>query len=910
MGPKNPCPNQILLKLFARNQPSAVEADFVREHLRQCGVCRSVVAGFEADECGQATLGDDQEDSSEHPSLASDDADSSLAMAFDAADFVSDLAMPVPVGGSENFQTLQVSAAPAGGQGRERTNPGEASATLSGADRSQGDAQDLLASMPAHATRDGSDGDSSIFDDGVAVTLNLEGPPPGLFSRRSTVDGGGAATLNDEDDPRPLFASPAEVDGGIAATLQGEEGTAGLLAGMPPLDGLPGAHLLQGDRPRRLSPRAPLPASGVAVTLQNEDGQSDGLGAASTLAGLPAKAPWKSERKPAPARPPSPPVLEGVTVPGYDILEELGRGGMGVVYKALHRRLQRLVALKMVLAGAHVGAVGRARFRAEAEAVAKLHHANIVQIYETGEHEGRPYFSLEFVEGGSLDKRMGDSPTNSRAAAELIETLARTMDFAHQRGIVHRDLKPANILLEATSGSSTTLKKRDSTSGSLPGEHWSRTHTPKIADFGLAKRVDEDSSQTASGAILGTPSYMAPEQASGNNREIGPAADTYALGAILYELLVGRPPFKAGSPMDTIRQVLEQEPIPPRRLEPRVALDLETICLKCLEKDPARRFATAGELADDLCRFVDGHPVHARPTPAWERIWKWAKRRPAIVALMGVCVTAVAGAVLLIGWHTVSLRRELDRARLEERQARKREQDAVEERRLTLVREEGQKLFDSARVAVAASDWANARLHLEKALTTIGDDTRLESLKDPAQALLKRAERELSIEAGRKNSQVLFQKFVGRRDEAQFLGTLYTGMDLAANLDAARTSVHQALEVYGVLADAEARPKLDDYLNETQKAEIVGDCYQLLLILAETEAQSTTDKKPAEREKYLRAALSVLVPRPASWRAVTGVPPEASTLPEHAWRQRRRDRGGEGGGGRFPGSGARSLPDG
>ena len=204
-------------------------------------------------------------------------------------------------------------------------------------------------------------------------------------------------------------------------------------------------------------------------------------------------------------------VLRGITVPGYDILEELGRGGMGVVYKARDRRLQRLVALKMVLAGAHVGKVGLARFRAEAEAVAKLLHSNIVQIYETGECDGRPYFSLEYVDGGSLAQRMAESPPTPRAAAKLVETLARTMDVAHQRGIVHRDLKPANILLANIDSQSTVIRSRESDSGSLPANHWSRNTVPKIADFGLAKRVDEDSSQTQSGTILGTPSYMAPE---------------------------------------------------------------------------------------------------------------------------------------------------------------------------------------------------------------------------------------------------------------------------------------------------------------------------------------------------------------------------------------------------------------
>ena len=550
--------------------------------------------------------------------------------------------------------------------------------------------------------------------------------------------------------------------------------------------------------------------------------------------------------------------LEGVTVPGYDILEELGRGGMGVVYKARHRRLQRLVALKMVLAGAHVGPVGLARFRAEAEAVAKLLHSNIVQIYETGEYEGRPYFSLEFVEGGSLDKRIGETPTSPRAAAQIVETLARTMEVAHQHGIVHRDLKPANILLAKLDSQSSLTRKRETDSSSLPADHWSRTTVPKISDFGLAKRVDEDSSQTQSGTILGTPSYMAPEQAQGRNREIGPAADIYSLGAILYELLVGRPPFKAGNPLDTVRQVIEQEPVPPRRLEPRVPHDLETICLKCLEKDPTRRFPSAAELADDLRRFVDGDPILARPTPAWERAWKWGKRRPAIVALLGVSALAVLGMVLFIAWHNVSLRSQLGVALSEERLARRREQEALVEHHRSLVEQEARKLFDSARVAVAASDWATARIDLEKALTTIGGQARLEALNASAQALLKQVEHELRVETDRRTSQSRFQEFVKRRDEAQFLGTLYTGMDLAANLEAARTAAQRALAVYGVAEQEEARSRLDAYLTELQKGEILGDCSQLLLILAETEAQSAAEGKPAEKEQSLRKALRFL----------------------------------------------------
>jgi serine/threonine protein kinase/tetratricopeptide (TPR) repeat protein len=553
-----------------------------------------------------------------------------------------------------------------------------------------------------------------------------------------------------------------------------------------------------------------------------------------------------------------PDTLENAIVPGYEILAELGRGGMGVVYKARDRRLQRLVALKMVLAGAHVGAVGLARFRAEAEAVAKLTHVNIVQIYETGEYEGRPFFSLEFVEGGSLEQKLTGNPTNPKAAAQLIETLARAMQVAHERGIIHRDLKPANILLAKLSNQTSIVRSRGSDSQSLPADHWSRTTIPKIADFGLAKHVDDDSSQTKSGTILGTPSYMAPEQAEGRNREVGPAVDIYALGTILYELLVGRPPFRAGNPIDTIRQVVEQEPVPPRQLEPRVPLDLQTISLKCLEKQPGRRFASAGALADDLRRFIEGDPIQARPTPGWERAWKWAKRRPHVVAVLAVIAMAALWMGLFVVWHYVSLRGKLDVAIAEERGARQRELDALAKNRLAFLQQEGQKLYDSARVAVAARDWTAARLDLEKALLTIGSEAGLESVKAPAQTLLNHVKEELSVEAARQASAARFVSYLSLRDQAQFLGTLYTGMDLAANIHAARASVESALGVYGVMEGQEPRPRFDAYLTDAQRTEIRQDCAALFLILAETEAQSSSRASPAEKQQYLRKALTRL----------------------------------------------------
>jgi hypothetical protein len=296
---------------------------------------------------------------------------------------------------------------------------------------------------------------------------------------------------------------------------------------------------------------------------------------------------------------------------------------MGVVYQARQTTLGRTVALKMILAGRHSGVDDLARFRREAEAIARLQHPNIVQIHEVGEQDGQPFFCLEFCPGGSLERKLAGTPLRAPEAAALVEALARAVYSAHERGVVHRDLKPANVLL-AEDG------------------------TPKITDFGLAKKLDPASpgqqsreQLTATGAVLGTPSYMAPEQAGGK-KDVGPAADIYALGAILYECLTGRPPFKGATPLDTILQVISEEPVPPTRLNAQVPRDLETICLKCLQKEPSGRYARALDLAEDLHRFSVGEPVRARPVGRVERAWKWARRNPVVASL------AAAVAVLFL----------------------------------------------------------------------------------------------------------------------------------------------------------------------------------------------------------------------------------------------------------------------
>jgi tRNA A-37 threonylcarbamoyl transferase component Bud32 len=317
------------------------------------------------------------------------------------------------------------------------------------------------------------------------------------------------------------------------------------------------------------------------------------LGGSPAEADLMATAAPPAERQ-VPTVSPAPPRAAdgGITppnLPGYEILGELGRGGAGVVYKARQKSLNRIVALKMLRAGIDAAPHELARFRAEAEAVARLQHPNIVQIHEVGEADGRPYFCLEYVDAGSLADRLRAHVVPPDEAAVLVEKLARAVEAAHQRGLIHRDLKPANVLLAADG-------------------------TPKVTDFGLAKQLDRNTAHTQSGAILGTPSYMAPEQAAGRPRDIGPATDVYALGAILYEMLTGRPPFKGATLLETLDQVRWQPPVPPRLIQPGVPVGLDAICLKCLAKDRAARYVTPAQMAEDLQRFLAGQTPQARPS--------------------------------------------------------------------------------------------------------------------------------------------------------------------------------------------------------------------------------------------------------------------------------------------------------
>jgi serine/threonine protein kinase/WD40 repeat protein len=312
----------------------------------------------------------------------------------------------------------------------------------------------------------------------------------------------------------------------------------------------------------------------------------------------------------------------------YELLQEIARGGMGVVYRARQGKLNRIVALKMILAGQLASQEDVARFYAEAEAAAQLDHPGIVPIYEVGVLDGQHFFSMGFIEGESLAAKIAQGPLPSSQAAELTRAIAQSIAYAHLRGVVHRDLKPANVLVD-------------------------KSGQPKVTDFGLAKRVDGDSGLTRTGVVLGTPSYMPPEQASGDASKVGPLADVYSLGAILYCLLTGRPPFVAATPLDTLMQVLGDEPVPPRRLNPSVPPDIDTICLKCLQKEAKNRYPSAQELADELCRFLRNEPIRARPLGMLERCWRWCKRNPTIAAATSFTAAAALAALVVLSVSVV-----------------------------------------------------------------------------------------------------------------------------------------------------------------------------------------------------------------------------------------------------------------
>lgn len=311
----------------------------------------------------------------------------------------------------------------------------------------------------------------------------------------------------------------------------------------------------------------------------------------------------------------------------YELLGRVARGGMGVIYKARQICLNRIVAVKMMLPGLLVSEAEASRFQNEAEVIANLRHPNIVAVHEVGAHDGQRYFSMDYVEGQSLAAVVRDHPLPARTAARYVKVIAEAIQYAHQQGILHRDLKPSNVLLD-------------------------KAGNPRITDFGLAKRLASDSRLTATGTVLGTPSYMPPEQADGRSRRLGPASDVYSIGAILYELLTGRPPFQAATPLDTILLVINTEPIAPRMLNPKLSRDLETICLKCLEKDPRWRYQSAQDLADDLDRYLKREPIKARRINLLNRGWRWLRRNPWQTTAAAALILAILMTSLwAVGWR-------------------------------------------------------------------------------------------------------------------------------------------------------------------------------------------------------------------------------------------------------------------
>jgi eukaryotic-like serine/threonine-protein kinase len=533
------------------------------------------------------------------------------------------------------------------------------------------------------------------------------------------------------------------------------------------------------------------PAAGDAVSTQElddspESGADGAWGTAIASGADPATAQVRREPRPE----------DWPTIPGYDILQRLGEGGMGVVYKARHHGLKRLVALKMIRGGSQARADHVSRFRVEAEAVARLRHVNIIQIYDIGEAAGLPFVALELLDGGGLDDRLAGNPQPGIQTAQLMVTLAQAVQVAHQAGIVHRDLKPTNVLYTADG-------------------------VPKITDFGLAKRIGSDDGQTESGQIMGSPSYMAPEQARGHSRNIGPRADVYALGAMLYEMLTGRPPFRGETPIETIRQVLDDDPVTPSRLVPRLPRDLETIALKCLHKDPAKRYQSAQALAYDLERYLRREPILARRTGVFERGAKWIRRRPVAAASLGLLVTAILGG-FLGALEFQRLRNAADRQASERNRA---------------LQAAGTATILHAKDDIATNNLTDAEVALTRLNEKIAAEPRLPELNAAVRVLLDDVKKRQAEQSIQKADRARYVEFKRLRNEAHFHDTQFDALDMSRNADATRTRARAALALFAAPGPAEPWmfAPVPQSLLAREQADIAEGCYELLLTLAEAE---------------------------------------------------------------------------